>query len=129
MNWFNLYYRFQICPDLDQDVNLCYISMTLPSALQFVYIQLPSQMLSTIIAPCLSPYPQLHPPPPPPLPLPQLHPPLATYTLRVRSTQLDTLKHSSTFWNWTSQEKSSVCNSYNVFILFKISLTFFRICC
>jgi hypothetical protein len=52
-------------------------------------------MLSTIITPCLSPVLQLPAPPTP----------LATYIQQVRSTQLPTLKPSSTCWNWTSQKR------------------------
>ena len=60
----------------------------------------PQEMLSTIIAPCPHPVLQHQAPPPPP--------PLAMYIPRVKSTQLHTHKPSSTYWNWTSQERLSV---------------------
>ena len=99
--------RFQISPDMDPDVNLA-TSLWLCHRLSnsFIY-SAPQQMLSTIIAPCLS-VPQHHPPPPPP-------PPLAVYIQRVRSTRLHTLKPSSTCWNSTSQKRLSVRRSYLFF--------------
>ena len=114
--------RFEICPDIESTWILLHLYDSAIGSPIPLY-SAPQEMVSTIIAPCLSPPPHL--PAPPPLPPPP--PPLAMYILRVRSTLLPTLKHSSTYWNWTSQERLSV----RTLTLFKkiVSLVFFRIRC
>ena len=107
----------------------CYtshISLTLAIGSPIRLYTAPQEMLSTIIAPCLSLL-QLPAPPPPHPPLP---PPLAVYIQRVRSILLHTPKPSSTYWNWTSQEKLSV-STYPFLKPKKKRLSYlcFRICC
>ena len=91
----------------------CYISSDSAISSPICLYTAPQEMLSTIIAPCLSPVLQLPAPPP-----------FAMYIQQVRLTQLPTLKPSLTCWSWISQKRLLVGTL--TLVLQKISVSFFQ---